>query len=209
MRLAAVLFLALLLLPGFALAGPLEDGAAAFQQKDWPAAMRLLLPLAEQGNGEAQVYVGYMHEFGRGVAKNPAAALKWFRKSADHKNAEAQFKIGYIYKRGLGVPPDNAKALRWFRQAADQGEGTAQFMLGGMYANGDGVKQDWQESFFWFLLMPPEDSTATKEDHEAALTKIYAAHLTPEQMETVKIRVHKWKPKPDRAIAGKKTSVKD
>jgi len=204
MRFAAILFLALLLIPAFAFAGPLQDGTAAFQHSDWPTAMGLLLPLAEKGNGEAQVYVGYMYEFGHGVDKDPAAALKWFQKSADRRNAEAQFNVGYIYKRGLGVPQDDAKALKWFRRAADQGNGTAQFMLGGIYANGEGVKQDWQEAFFWFLLMPPEDSTVTREDHEAALSRIYAAHLSSAQIEAVKKRVHKWKPKPERAAPAKK-----
>ncbi len=64
-------------------ADPYEDGAAAYSRSDYATAMRLLRPLADQGIGGAQIYVGMMHELGQGVEKNGAAAAEWYRKAAD------------------------------------------------------------------------------------------------------------------------------
>jgi uncharacterized protein len=51
---------------GIAAAGPLEDGAAAYQRGDYPTALRLLRPLAELGNVEAQSALGVMYINGQG-----------------------------------------------------------------------------------------------------------------------------------------------
>jgi TPR repeat protein len=61
---AGVLALALF---GSAMAGPLEDGEAAYHRGDYAEAMRLLRPLAEQGDANAQSQLGAMYTFGDGV----------------------------------------------------------------------------------------------------------------------------------------------
>jgi uncharacterized protein len=43
-------------------AGPLDDAYAAYQQGDYPSALRLFRPLAEQGNARAQTLLGLMYE---------------------------------------------------------------------------------------------------------------------------------------------------
>ncbi len=43
-----------------AVAGPLEDGRDAFNRRDFPTALALLRPLADQGNADAAVVVGYI-----------------------------------------------------------------------------------------------------------------------------------------------------
>ena len=45
----------------------LSSGIKAFEAKDFTSAMRLLSPLADGGNAEAQYKVGEMYEMGRGV----------------------------------------------------------------------------------------------------------------------------------------------
>jgi hypothetical protein len=52
--------LAMFLAAGFATAGPLEDGTAAYDRRDYAGALRLLLPLAEHGNARAQAKIGSM-----------------------------------------------------------------------------------------------------------------------------------------------------
>jgi hypothetical protein len=54
LRLRAGVIVAALALFGSAMAGPAEDGQAAYQRGDYAAAMRLWRPLAEQGNARAQ-----------------------------------------------------------------------------------------------------------------------------------------------------------
>jgi len=56
-------------IPG-ALAGPWEDGMAAYNRGDYLPAIRLFRPLAEQGNPKAQSVLGVMYRKGQGVARN-------------------------------------------------------------------------------------------------------------------------------------------
>lgn len=83
MKFAAVIFLRLLLLSTVAVAGPLDDGKTAFDRKDYKTALTLLLPLADQGNAEAQEKIGEMYEYGYAVNRNPVEAMKWLRLAAD------------------------------------------------------------------------------------------------------------------------------
>ena len=56
-----------LALHGGAAAGPYEDGQAAYDRQDYAAALKLRLPLAEQGDPRAEDDLGAMYEHGQGV----------------------------------------------------------------------------------------------------------------------------------------------
>ncbi|MGH8710693.1 MAG: tetratricopeptide repeat protein, partial [Burkholderiales bacterium] len=62
-----------------------------------------------QGFGTAQFNLGYMYSKGRGVAKDDAEAVKWYRKAAEQGLATAQFNLGLKYERGEGVAKDHGK----------------------------------------------------------------------------------------------------
>src|SRR5882724_11990527 len=61
---------AMLALTGAALAGPLEDGQAAYNRGDYATALRLFRPLADKGDSDAQNALGIMYDLGRGVTQN-------------------------------------------------------------------------------------------------------------------------------------------
>jgi TPR repeat protein len=70
-------------LAGFAaVAGPWEDGMAAYNRGDYVPALRLFRPLAEQGNARAQTALGVMFRKGEGVPRNPLRARMWFSLAA-------------------------------------------------------------------------------------------------------------------------------
>ena len=142
--------LVLIAMAGSAVAGPLEDAAAAYQRGDYATAMLIVKPLADQGDAVAQYRVGVMYFHGEGASQDYGEAVKWFRKSADQGYAPAQYNVGVMYQRGRGVSRDYAEAVEWFRRAADQGNADAQFNLGAMYRNGQGVSQNYAESFQWY-----------------------------------------------------------
>src|SRR5712672_2540246 len=87
-------------LPGAAVAGPFEDAAAAHRKGDYSAAMRIIQPLAEQGNAVAQSIVGAMYRDGEGVPPNYAEALRWFRRAAEQGNDNAQTNLAFMYING-------------------------------------------------------------------------------------------------------------
>jgi TPR repeat protein len=77
-------------------AGPLEDAIAANDRGDYATALRLLGPLADQGNARAQFNLGLMYDEGRGVAQNKAEALKWYGLAANQGHAIAQYNLGLM-----------------------------------------------------------------------------------------------------------------
>ena len=45
---------------------------------------------AEQGDAEAQYFIGCCYEYGDGVVKDKAEAVKWYRMAAEQGHAKAQ-----------------------------------------------------------------------------------------------------------------------
>ncbi|MGB2597731.1 MAG: hypothetical protein WBC87_22760 [Pseudolabrys sp.] len=68
-------------------AGPLEDGYTAYTRGDFATAMRLMRPLADQGNFTAQTVVGLMYDFNYG---DYVSAHMWFNLAAAQGNAFAE-----------------------------------------------------------------------------------------------------------------------
>ena len=77
--------------------------------------------LAEQGDAQAQYYVGQMYMDGEGTAPDHAKAAEWFRKSAEQGNAVAQYNLGAMYTDGT-LPHDVLAAYRWMRVAEASGQ---------------------------------------------------------------------------------------
>jgi uncharacterized protein len=105
-------------------AGPLEDAKAAADRGDYATTLRILGPMAEQGNADAQVNIGAMYANGQGVPQNYAEAVVWYRKAAEQRNANGQNDLGAMYLRGQGVPQDYVLAHMWFN-LADSGASDA------------------------------------------------------------------------------------
>jgi Sel1 repeat-containing protein len=82
-----------------ALAEPLEDGLSAFQRQNYGAAERLLTPLAEQGNAEAQLTLGLMFTRGLGVERDLDAAIGWFKQAAENPSASQRVRDDATYNR--------------------------------------------------------------------------------------------------------------
>ena len=74
--------------------------------------------------------LGVCYTHGKGVPKDTAEAVKWYRKAAEKDFAAAQFNLGKCYEDGVGLPKDNAEAVKWLRKAADQGYAAAQYLIG-------------------------------------------------------------------------------
>lgn len=107
------------------IAGPLEDGAEAFQKGDYPTALRLWRTLAEQGDACAQFNLGHMYRTGLGVPQDYQQAMFWDRQSAERGNAAAEFNLGVSYYNGQGVPQDYVLAHVWLSLSAIQGDADA------------------------------------------------------------------------------------
>jgi TPR repeat protein len=101
-----------------AVAGPFEDGVAAYRRGDYATALRLYRPLADGGSASAQYNIGIMYDKGQGVPQDYAEAISWYRKAADQGHSTAQNNLGAMYNDGTGVPQDYVLAYMWFNLAA-------------------------------------------------------------------------------------------
>ena len=185
---------------GAGVAGPLEDGDAAFRKRDYATALQLLRPLAEQGFAKAQYDLGAMYSSGLGVARDYAEAVKWYRLAAAVGFAKAQYGLGTMYARGEGVPQDYAEALTWYRLSADQGFVGAQYTLGELYAKGEGVPRDYVVAHMWYSLAAAqaEGGGGDLSKSAAAARDKVASKMTPAQIAEAQKLAREWKPKPER-----------
>lgn len=60
----------------------LQQGKKYFVEQYYRKAMKILLPLACNGNPEAQYAVGYMYYYGYGVTQDTEVGFFWIEKSA-------------------------------------------------------------------------------------------------------------------------------
>ncbi len=114
------LFLSALLAVLFAGAAraDLDAGLDAYEAGDYAAALAEFRPLADDGDPDAQFYLGEMHLEGKGVARDFETAAHWLGKAAQAGHPPAQGVLGGLYAVGLGVPRDFGTAYFWMIVAA-------------------------------------------------------------------------------------------
>ena len=153
-----------------AAAGPLEEALSALESKDYALAERLLRPLAEQGDAQAQRNLGVMYANGRGVPQNDQEAVTWYRKAAEQGDAQAQ---SYL---------DDREKLKSYRKATEQGKVDARYNLGAAYAYGLGVPQDSIRALMWLNIA----AVPLSDDYMRIAMKLrdrVAAQMTAAQIE--------------------------
>lgn len=99
----------------------LFDGISAFESGQYAEAHRILAPLAEQGQPEAQRRLASMYAAGRGVKQDFAQAANWYQKVAEQGDGQAQFSLAGMYESGTGVPQSYMMAYVWYTIAARLG----------------------------------------------------------------------------------------
>ena len=101
-------------------AGPLEDAAAAVKRRDYATALRLIRPLAEQGDASAQYNLGVFYDNGLGVPQDYVRALMWLNLSA------AQGNQGAVKGRDMAAqhmtPAQTAEAQKLAREWTPKSE---------------------------------------------------------------------------------------
>jgi hypothetical protein len=197
-RLAVVL----LLVATSATADSLADALAAIGREDYATALRLLRPLAEKGNAEAQLELGLMYRDGNGVPQDAVAGAQWMLRSAEQGHPPAQFFVAGAFLRGRGVPEDEAKAAEWMLRAAKQGDPDAQSDLGMFYAMGVGVPRDDVQAYLWFHLAATRfDPSRTQRIQIAESNRDHvASRMTAGQIAEAQRLAREWKPKPETPI---------
>jgi uncharacterized protein len=188
--LSALTFIFLLTSSSVIFADDFQDGVDAYNRKDYKTAYQLWLPIAEQGDAEAQYNLGVMYDDGTGVLQDYKEAVRLFRLSAEQGNIGAKTNLGWMHDYGYGVHQDHKEALRLYRYSAELGNIYAQYNLGVMYGIGEGVSQDDTLAHMWWSL------AGSKGHEEATGERVFLEKtMTEPQIQKAKELARNWKPK--------------
>jgi TPR repeat protein len=92
-------------------AGPLEDADAAIKRRDYATAVRLIRPLAEQGDANAQYKLGVFYDNGLGVPQDKVSAYMWLNLSASQGREGAAAFRDLIARRMTPAQKEEAQKL--------------------------------------------------------------------------------------------------
>lgn len=168
--------------------GELHDeftGARNPGTKDFTRAREWYQKAADQGHGRAFYRLGLMQLDGKGVAKNPAEAARWFqaalRTPADDFLAALLNDLGFLHERGLGVKKDLPESLKHYRSAAELGSLDAQYNLGSISLE----KKNDRDALKWFL-------TAARKGHAQAQNNLGTFYATGRSVRKSLDEAEKW-----------------
>jgi uncharacterized protein len=151
--------------------GSKAEGMRAWRSGNHEAAMRVLLPIAEDGDAAAQNAIGEIlisdastsasasasgqsghsrHVVHMWAPRRDAEASAWFRKAAFQGFPRAQVNLGFMLEE-TGRVAAKKEAARWYRCAAEQGFAAGQHHLARHYETGDGLPRDLSQAVFWYV----------------------------------------------------------
>jgi TPR repeat protein len=106
----SILALVLMASPANAAADQLEHAVQAYHANQYQKAYELMLPLAQQGESEAQFYLGGMLVDGLGIKADTSQGVYWLEQAVGNQHALAAQTLGNMYLSGHGVAMDAEKA---------------------------------------------------------------------------------------------------
>ncbi|GHV07824.1 hypothetical protein AGMMS50229_15280 [Campylobacterota bacterium] len=117
-----------------------EDAMKLYNAGDYVNAMPIMTKSAQNGNIDAQFYLGVMYSYTTGEMQDLTMALHWFSEAANAGHIHAANNLGIAYYNGYGVVRDYKAAFRWFHIAAKGGNAEAQSYVAKMYREGQGME---------------------------------------------------------------------
>jgi len=144
-----------------------DEGLAAWKRHDYRTAARELGTAADQGNAQAQYYIGTMFRYGQGLGQDLGAARDWYRKAAAQNLVEAQRELAFLLINSK--PPQFKEGAEWLMRAAQAGDAESQFNLGALYDNGMAVRADAAQRNAWWQKAAAQNYPPA----QAALGEVY------------------------------------
>ena len=107
---------------------------------------------AEQGDSNAQWWLGQLYMRGVGVLQDFAAARQLFKQSAEQDKSFAKWDLGKMYRDGMGVSKDYVLAHMWlnltaadgYRVAAAERDALAKLMTPTQIAEAQRLAKAWK-----------------------------------------------------------------
>ena len=135
---------------GVSASADFKSGIDALEQGDYKTALKILNPLAEQGDAEAQYELGKMYLRGDSSKRDYKKSVKWFRLAVEQGHVFAAYDLGIILEGsmydGKFVIQDFKEAIRLYQFCIERGYVPALVNLARMYSLGKGVPKNHETS---------------------------------------------------------------
>lgn len=132
----------------FALSEEIQEAFKLYAKKDFAAALKIAMPLAEKGDHLAEDLVADYWRYEK--HSGTEADFRQHEKLALEGNSLEQFIVGTMYETAYWVERNDAEAVKWYRKAAEQGRVVAERYLGWMNEQGLGTEKNEREAFKWY-----------------------------------------------------------
>ena len=77
---------------------------------------------AEQGDSNAQIFLGANYYLGLNVSRNYSEAIRWYKKAAEQGSITAHNILGAMHEKGKGTFKDYVEARKWFAISDESGD---------------------------------------------------------------------------------------
>jgi TPR repeat protein len=163
---------------------PMEIAFGAFQRGFYLTALNKALPLAENGDANAQTLIAFIYDQGLGVPKRPKEAAAWYGFAANAGNREAQFSYAAMLMQGEAIEKNIEEATGFFKKAADKGHPQAQFNYAEIIAKKNSSHKAYAAALPYYIGA----ATSGIAEAQYVLALIYAEGLGVPQPDLTKAR---------------------
>lgn len=117
---------------------------------DMKKARQSFLKAAEEGNPDAQYYLGMMYLNAVSIDKDPKLAFEWLSAASRRNHPEAMLELARIYQDNKSPKYDDQMSFAFFNKSADAGNPVAKAEVGYYYDNGLYVAKDSEKALQLF-----------------------------------------------------------
>lgn len=133
------------------------------KQPDAAQTLEQTIKLADEGNLQAQLFLGYSYLYGEnGLKADYDKSFEYYGKAALQNDATGLNNLGSLYYNGIGVARNPTKAAILFAKATELGNAEAAVNLGFMLISGNGIKKDKAKALECFEKASATDNSIAK-----------------------------------------------
>ncbi len=121
--------------------------------------LKIIEKIANEGNPEAQLWLGTMLLSGKDTAKDVAKGFYWTKLASDKNYQPARFTLAGLYIQGLGAVADPENGVNLLKSIVDNKNTLsigAAYSLGVFYMDGKYIKKNTTEAIHWMALASKE-----------------------------------------------------
>jgi len=108
--------------------------------------------IAERGYAAAIADLGQAYEFGDGVKRDPAEALRLYKQASEKGFLPAFAAVALIYSNGLAGIVDHQEAMRWLERGAAAGDPFSHIRLAELSEEGNRIPKDVEQALLHWII---------------------------------------------------------